>query len=277
LEAGQAYCDIDKVQLHELLVSLQPKVGQLANVLSLEVGDELDYMQVLIAAHKQMSELTEAAFGATPVKSTESLPTSDSLLQEAVQLRAAMDGFLHRSPSIGEVPQPIPMFSVKKAHQQPAEQWPSQFVHWITLIAGTCRARRQPLSVVMLEISDATPGLDVDKSMISQLLDAICREECPNNTLMERNAAWRRTVVLPLCDKQGAVRLAQAMIRSVERSFARLDNLGGKVKEVVSVGIASVTLPSKSFRPIDLLLTAERCLSAARVSETSVVKSLEIY
>ncbi len=277
LEAGEAYCDLNKVQLHELIVSLQPKVGQLADVLSLDVGDTLDYVQVLIAAHEQMSELTEAAFGTMSARPTEGLLTSDSLLQEAVQLRVAMDGFLHRSPTIVEVPQSISMFSARTARQQPAEQWQSQFVHWITLIAGTCRARRQPLSVVMFDISDDTQDIDDNESVISQLLDATCREEFPTNTLMERNAAWRRTVVLPMCDKQAAVRLAQALIRNVERSLERIAKTDRPARRVISVGIASVTLPSKSFRPMDLLLTAERCLSAARSSETSVVKSLEIY
>lgn len=286
LEAGEAYCDLNKVQLHELIVSLQPKVGQLAEVLSLDVGDALDYVQVLIAAHEQMSELTEAAFAPTQMQTKGSLLTTDSLLHEAVQLRAAMDAFLQRTPPAIEVPQPTQKFSVKTFGHQPtrrtlaphkSQPCNSQFVHWITLIAGTCRARRQPLSVVMFDFSDGTPEMDDNESVISQLLDATCREEFPTNTLMERNTAWRRMVVLPMCDKQGAVRLAQALIRNIERSLARLADAGRPVQGVISVGVASVTLPSKSFRPMDLLLTAERCLSAARASETSVVKSLEIY
>jgi hypothetical protein len=52
---------------------------------------------------------------------------------------------------------------------------------------------------------------------------------------------------------------------------------GHPVQGVVSAGVASVTLPSKNFQPLDLLSTALRCLSAAKASETSVVKSLEIY
>ena len=286
LEAGEAYCDLNKVQLHELIVNLQPKVDHLAEVLSLDVGDALDYVQVLIAAHEQMSELTEAAITPAQTTTAAGLLTSDSLLQEAVQLRAAMDGFLQRIPAAVEVSQPTPTISVKSAGHQSAQRellphklqpWQSQFVHWITLIAGTCRSRRQPLSVVMFDVSDDTPAVEDNESVIAQLLDAICREEFPANTLMERNAAWRRTVVLPMCDKLGAVRLAQALIRNVERSLSRLASSGCPVRGKISVGVASVTLPSKSFRPMDLLNTAERCLSAAQGSETSVVKSLEIY
>lgn len=207
-------------------------------------------------------------------------------MHDAVQLRAAMDGFWQRPPTVVARSPPTQMPSVKTSGQQPARRtlvphksqaWNSQFVHWITLIAGTCRSRRQPLSVVMFDVSGDAPTVDDNESVISQLLDATCREEFPANTLLEHNAAWRKTVVLPMCDKQGAVRLAQALIRNVERSFSRLTNSGRPVQGVISVGVASVTLPSKSFRPMDLLNTAERCLSAAQGSETSVVKSLEIY
>ncbi len=277
LEAGELYCDLTKAQLHELIVSLQPKVGHLAEVLSIDVCHELDFVQVLIAAHERMSELTEAAFGPTEGQAAGNLLTTDSLWQEAVQLRAVMDGFLQRPAVDVDLSSPTPIFSAKLTRQQPAQEWQSQFVHWITLIAGTCRSRRQPLSVVMIDISDSTPDIDDNESVISQLLDATCREEFPTNTLMESNAAWRRTVVLPMRDKQAAVRVSQVLIRKVERSLARLAESGRTVQGVISVGVASVTLPSKSFRPLDLLNTAERCLAAARTSETSVVKSLEIY
>ncbi|MDZ4659017.1 MAG: HDOD domain-containing protein [Bythopirellula sp.] len=278
LEAGELYCDLTKAQLHELIVSLQPKVGHLAEVLSIDVCHELDFVQVLIAAHEQMSELTESVFAPSEGQAVDPLLTTDSLWQEAVQLRAVMDGFLQRPVTDVETSAPPAKLPAQMARQQSAQQqWPSQFVHWITLIAATCRSRRQPLSVVMIDISDDTPDIDDNESVIAQLLDATCREEFPTNTLMERNAAWRRTVVLPMCDKQAAVRLAQGLIRNVEGSLSRLANSSRTVQGVISVGVASVTLPSKSFRPLDLLSTADRCLSAARTSETSVVKSLEIY
>ena len=46
---------------------------------------------------------------------------------------------------------------------------------------------------------------------------------------------------------------------------------------IVGVGVASVALPPQSFPPLDLLETANRCLSAAQSGEAFGVKSLEIY
>ena len=143
---------------------------------------------------------------------------------------------------------------------------------WITLIAGTCRSRRQSLSVVLIDIADLSEHPE-SESALSQLLDAACGTELPESALVEMNSAVRRTLIFPAFDRQQAVTLANDLIRNVERSRMA----GFEFQGVVSVGIASVTLPSKSFRPVELLHTAERCLTAARASETSVVKSLEIY
>ena len=285
LEAGATYCDLDNANLHELIVSLQPKVNHLAEVLSLEVGDTIDYVQILIAAHDRMSDLTESVFfhePATAVTLAEpKLRSTDCLLDETVQLRAAMDRFLRpmnktvdakpapnstnseTKPSSGAVPPRLPAL---------AENWKDQFVDWITLIAGTCRSRRQALSVVLVDIADLSTHPESD-SVLSRLLDAACGTELPESALVEVNSAVRRTLILPAFDRQQAVTLAYDLIRNVELSARSERPFPG----VISVGIASVTLPSKSFRPIELLHTAERCLTAARASETSVIKSLEIY
>ncbi len=280
LEAGEEYCDLTKAELHELIVSLQPKVGHLAEILSLDVCHALDFVDVLIAAHEEMSELTETAFGAHSNKPTDGLHTTESLLQEAVQLRAAMDSFLNRAPNSPEALPALQPTSLKQTLKPVVKRlaiqpWKNQFVHWITLIAGTCRTRRQPLSVLMLEVSG--PTLEEQENLVTPLLEAACRAELPTNTLTERSASLQRTMVLPTCDRQDAIDLAHTLIRNVEASLERLMEAGHPVQGVVSAGVASVTLPSKNFQPLDLLSTALRCLSAAKASETSVVKSLEIY
>jgi HD-like signal output (HDOD) protein len=261
LEAGAAYCRMDKAKLHDLIISLQPKVSQLAEVLSIDVNGGVDYTEILINAHEQMSELTESAFGSSPPT-----PAPENLLDEAMQLRAAMDGFL-RPIQEHEV-------IVEKAGGE-NEIWSDQFGDLLTMIAATCRSRRQALSVVIIDLSE-TEAVDSSR-VLSQLLDNACSDEVPENNLIEVNSPTRRTLILPAFDRQQAVGVAQDVVRHVEAAVASRSTLDNPIKGIVSVGVASVTLPSKSFRPIVLLHTAERCLSAAKASETSVVKSLEIY
>jgi HD-like signal output (HDOD) protein len=275
LEAGASYCRLDKAKLHDLIVSLQPKVSQLAEVLSLDVQGTIDYTEVLINAHEQMSELTETSFdGTSTSKSPLPQRQPESLLDEARQLRVAMDSFLRPPSSRGEEK------SSKATTTSGAnEVWSDQVSNWITMIAATCRSRRQALSVVIIDLSETELAETVadTQSLLSQFLDDACRDEVPENNLIEVNSRLRRTLILPAFDRQQAVGLAQDVVRHVESAVARRSTLDNPIRGIVSAGVASVTLPSKSFRPIELLHTAERCLSAAKASETSVVKSLEIY
>jgi HD-like signal output (HDOD) protein len=280
LEAGELFCGLDKKQLHDLIVDLQPKVNHLAEVLSLEVGGEVDYGHILRAAHELMSELAEMAFGPQSKKTT----TKGLLLDDTIQLRAAMDRFLTRPamPPVeveSEGVRPRTEFSARGQRQVATARlsWKTQFLEWLTLVAGTCRSQRHPLSLVILAIGDNTPQVNDNERIISQWLDESCGAELPANALIERNAHWQRTIVLPSCDRQEAVRLANSLIRHVECSLKRSAAAGCPVQGLISAGVASVTLPSKSFHPMDLLQTAERCLAAAQASETSVAKSLEIY
>lgn len=284
LESGELYCGLDKKRLHDLIVDLQPKVNHLAEVLSLEVGGALDYAQILRAAHELMSELAETAFGPAGELPAGKHSASRLILDDAVQLRAAMDSFLSRSSASSAIPQSTDVQSLSEeaaqTFPQPTVQhaaWKPQFLEWLTVLAGTCRSQRQPLSVVILAISDSTPRVNDNECVLSQWLDEACSLELPHKALIELIAVWQRAIVLPGCDRQDAVRVANGLIRGVERSLARSSLAGSLVQGVISAGVASVTLPSRNFVPMDLLQTAERCLTAAQASETSVVKSLEIY
>jgi HD-like signal output (HDOD) protein len=284
LEAGELYCGLDKKYLHDLIVDLQPKVNHLAEVLSLEVGGVADYGQILRAAHELMSELAETAFGPQVDLPSKEPATLGNLLNDTMRLRTAMDNFLARSavcPTEAEPAEQRSHLETPTHHQRQVASrcspWPTQFLEWLSLVAGACRSQRHPLSLIILAISDDTPRIDDSEGILSQWLDESCRVELSANALIERNADCQRTIVLPSCDRQEAVRVANSLIRHVECSLKRSAAAGCPVQGVISAGIASVTLPSKSFHPMDLLQTAERCLAAAQASETSVVKSLEIY
>lgn len=277
MESGERYCGLDRKKLHDLIVCLQPKVNQLANVLTLEVGNSTNYVDILNAAHELMSELAESAFGPGSPNAQERILPSAALLDETMKLRAAMNDFLSA---------PLATPVVKKSanskkptdivsHQPYEDIWSDQFIDWITLIAGTCRSRRQPVSLVIFNARQNSPETIEGESMLAQLLDAACGDEIPLDSLVQINGALKRTIVLPAFDRHEAVKFANAVVRRVESSYASDDP--EEQPPTVSVGVASVTLPSKNFRPVELLTTAERCLAAAQASETSVVKSLEIY
>jgi len=83
----------------------------------------------------------------------------------------------------------------------------------------------------------------------------------------------RWMVVLIDCDRRQAVEQGHQLLRAVRRSTQPKTD----VRLSLSVGAASVAVPSPNFPPRDLLTSAERCLQAALASGGDVLKSIEIY
>ena len=175
MEAGEAYCGLDKDQLNDLVGTLQPKVKQLAEVLSLELDDEeeaqLDYVDIMTAAHRQMGELTEEVVEllghSAAWKKSRRIPIC-WLMRRAYA--KTVDSFLsHSSP-----PESSPATTTQNNNTQnsaqssltpvaeqstPAKQsggTSAAFTTQLTFTIGHCRSKRQPVSVVLLEMSGAS-------------------------------------------------------------------------------------------------------------------------
>ncbi|NOY42327.1 MAG: HDOD domain-containing protein [Planctomycetes bacterium] len=285
LETGEAYCGLDKARLNELVASLQPKVEQLADVLSLDLCEGDDYPSIVAEAHSQMSQLAERVAGALNEIEVAEDQACEGMLEDATDLRRAVDDFLH-SPavvcnepiSLDENEQTAEIGSlssvpIPKPDSQQVPKGLRGLAAQLTLAVGRCRSMRQPLSVVLFEVETETEPSERDEQLISHVLDVACREVDCEGMTVEVLAPCRRAIVLPGCERQEAVRHSQSTIQVVETALAGLQTLEG----VADAGVATVALPSKNFPPLSLLETAERCLSAAQTNGASVVKSLEVY
>lgn len=292
MEAGAAYCDLDKERLNELVGTLQPKVKQLAEVLSLELDAEsetaIDYSEIMTAAHRQMSELAEKVvelLGHPPLEGEEAY---SNLLADATQLRETVDSFLHHSSP--PTTNPAATASAAPSSSAPTSAAPSQasraaktqteatedFNTQLTLMIGSCRSRRQAVSLLLLEMSGDSCDEGLGRQVLGQVLEVATRSIEVPEKICEVTSPCRHMLVLPNYERHEVVRLAEEAIRRIEKMVARLQAQGTSLKYVVSAGVASVALPPKNFPPQDLLETVERCLSAAQSSGASVVKSLEI-
>ena len=295
MEAGAAYCDLDKERLNELVSSLQPKVKQLAEVLSLEVAaendSEMDYVEIMRAAHRQMGELTEEVvelLGHPPLEEEEAY---SNLLADATHLRETVDSFLHQTspPTTNNAegtdsaaPQSSPPTSARKmAPRSSTAKTPAEpavdFTTQLTFMIGHCRSRRQPVSVLLLEMSGESSCEGLGRQMLGQVLEMATRLVEVPEMICEATHPCRRVLVLPNCERHEAVRVAEETIGRIGKMVEQLQAQGTALKYIASAGVASVALPPKNFPPQDLLETAQRCLSAAQSSGASVVKSLEIY
>src|SRR6476620_10829041 len=92
LEAGKLYRGMTKSKLASLVEGLKTQVDQLAEVLSLELSEERDYVQMLVDAQRQMATLGEQIAGESA--SAKEDEAYNQLLAHTNELSDAMRQFL---------------------------------------------------------------------------------------------------------------------------------------------------------------------------------------
>ncbi|MCC6492500.1 MAG: HDOD domain-containing protein, partial [Pirellulales bacterium] len=171
LQAGEAYCQLDRDRLNELIAALEPRVRQLAGVLSLEVADSGGYVDIVLQAHQQMSELAEAVAGplsrnlaSEAAGALESEVDGSRALQLARQLRASFAEFYAQpatEPSVCQPPgqPPLPRAAQRAsdlaeppALDDAAALQRDDVATRLTLAVGQCRSSRSPLSIVLVGV-----------------------------------------------------------------------------------------------------------------------------
>ena len=286
LDAGDAYCQLDKAKLNDVIATLEPKVRQLATVLSLQIAGGEDYTQIIVQAHAKMSQVAEGV--AAPLSrgiANDAASPIESELQEAHamilarQLRASFEQFYRgggdafaTSPSVEARHAPANVanrFAVASSELSAVDDLETR----LTIEVGRCRSLRRPIGVAIVEVQ-LTELLDATQAdLIERLLDRACKR-AEGAKAIERLGVRRRLLLLPGRDRHEAVisaRQAVDEVRGLLDPFVRAEQLPPLA---TGAGVASAATPAKNFRAVSLLETADRCLAAALRS--GGVKSLEV-
>lgn len=296
LDAGEAYCELDKPRLNELVATLEPKVRQLAGVLSLPVASGEDYAEIIIQAHAQMSRVAESAAGPLSValanqsaSPLESDGDEAHAMMLARQLRASFEQFYSRegrgtgtersgpegldSHSLTAAKPPFHPTADGLGGRHSGVVASDPLGTRLTIEVGRCRSLRQPIGLVVVafissELLDATQS-----ELVEQLLERACRE-AESSSSPESLGFGRRMLLLPGRDRAEAVAAARRTVEELRTRllpFVRDEQLPAII---TGAGVAWAATPAKNFRSLHLLETAERCLAAALRS--GGVKSLEV-
>jgi HD-like signal output (HDOD) protein/GGDEF domain-containing protein len=279
-------------QLDELIGVLKEKVDSLATVLSLRLPEGRDYRAVLVEAHARLAEVAlEAAEDLMGGPSGGTDPVGGladelaSLSQALAQASRPIPESCHHAaapPSVRRAAGPAPR-AAAGACAVPArtalrdETDPGLLGH-LAVAVNACRMAHRPLSLLLVEIDDFDDLLmhygAAGCRRLRSLVEQACRQlDHPDTPPVAYNEAGF-AIVLADCDRQPAVRLGGQLI---ER-FAELvpGRSPGRPGLSIGVGVATVSVPSRSFPPGDLLAAAQRCLYASHASG-GVVKSVEVY
>lgn len=289
LEAGGAYHDLTKGRLAVLVEKLQPQVEQLANVMSVELAGDQDYVEVLKSAHERMSSLAEEMAGQFRQHRSEDEVYTE-LLGEAQELTLAMKAFLEGKHQCEALSEPAPKWTqwhaphARKPGEPPRQERAGDDIGIVALLnrlstqLPICRTRRQELSLVLIEANCPSALATAEQDATHNLresLERVCRSHSSEATVLSITAV-QLAAVLSDCERRDAVALANEVLSELGRAADKDESSPAVHTAMVSAGVATVAAVPKNFDPWRLVESAERCLYAARSCNTNTVKSIEI-
>jgi HD-like signal output (HDOD) protein/GGDEF domain-containing protein len=292
LEAGKVYRGMTRQKLAELVECLQPQVDQLAEVLSLELSEKRDYVQMLLAAHRAMATLSEAVAGNVHMENDDDA-RHDQLFAETNELSQAMRDFLE-SPTrqkSAEAPNGKRMVG-HAAHPPVGTGLPSKnidvaqikstsaVVQALIAAASRCRERRSELSLLLVEPNVADVQSDSQAKSAGRHTRLALLQAC--SSLVQENVTMipldgdRTAAILSNCERRAALAVAQNVIAGLSQHGNSSVATSDEAPTNVSIGVATASVVPRNFDPMRLVERAERCLSAARACGISTVKSIEV-
>jgi HD-like signal output (HDOD) protein len=295
LETGQREHDLSPEEISALVETLEEKVRQLADVLSLQLPEGLDYRDVLTRAHGQLAEVAASA-AEEMVHSRASQASLASrkaaLADEAGRLSSALAQFSRRPAeplAVAAAPrcvapiEPDPVaaatFGVARGSRPGIAEADPGFLGRLGASVAACRQARCSLSLLLVELGHPedlmmTLGLEGFQELWDRLEDACHRIDHPRALCVPHGEAGF-AIILPDCERQVAVRLGNQLIDRFRRLVPG-DGPAGHPAACLGMGAATVSLPPKNFPARDLLVSADRCLYGSHASGGGV-KSIEIY
>lgn len=301
---GRNYREFSDEQLERLVEALEEKVRHLAEVLSLELPDGMNYTDVLIRAHRQMSAVAESLAQSLLDGEDEPCSTAEeqSLLNEVQDLADAVARYRTAAPVVaGAKAAPVAARAVAAACADSAsvatagsstrtcpeglpagdvEAQRDDLMRHLALAGRVCRNVRRPLSLLLLRLTGSVderfPVGSAGYELLLCELERGCRELDHHCAICRPDSPGGFALILPDCERSQAVEYGNQLSRRLRCRVNESEWMGRAAEGLVSVGAATISLPPRNFSPADMVAAAARCMYAS-CSSGGVVKSLEIY
>jgi hypothetical protein len=303
LTCGARYCELTYDALKPIVHTLQSKVEELAEVLSLELPAGQRYVDLLIAAQQRLADETLALAASDAGWLSDAAKAKGQLRREhaadggsagerelgaiAENLRDELAHAARRSApggaavAAGAMPfkserEPSPHSTFGRPHATAGSISDTVLNHRIAAAVHHARQSRTPLTLALLEIERfGDLLLELGPAGAIELTHAL-RCVLPQWSGQRSEALLvsdNRLAVLWNCGRNEGVRMARSICGSVGAWSRSAFPLHSDV--TLSAGLATLEFAPKNFPPGDLLEAATRCLSGALLSGGNTVKSIE--
>ncbi len=295
LAQAQRLARLEENDVRRVLQQVQEGVDCVAEALQLEGIDSLDVDAVLVRAQRMLAQVAQEAAAQLSSGGDSllrlSLATQQRLrhaLNQAIEGEssethslAAEEAALDSENEPGSASQDdVPANSLTDSEKLLEGASDPRLGQMVERAAWECRARRMPLSVMLVYVS-GLESLQVPEHlaqwrMLRNLVHASCRrvDWCPKQHLVIRESLV--ALVLQNCDRPQAVQLGYDLIHLLREVCSRT---AGQVAQQlrIHIGIASVEVPPPNFDAGRLLESCQRCLNAAAATGMDHLKSIECY
>ena len=280
LEAASAYREATLAEIEPLVVTLQAKVNQLAEILSLELPDSSDYAQILLQAYAALREAAEEATPDLLTRQAESVflqthERSMSIAEAAEGLQSALVAPVTtrtRTPSAVKA-------AAGNSALAPRHVNDPGLLGYVETACATCRQVRSALSFALLEVDHPDRlvlrlGVEQSHELLRSLHHQLAISLQDEGRLLQVDD-YRFAVILEGMDRPAAVELLRQLLRTVRQWSCQQPTLQ-RWTLTLSAGVATLAMPPKNFPCTELISAAERCLHGVQLSSGDGVKSIHI-
>jgi GGDEF domain-containing protein len=277
LDAGNALCGMTRADLLEIVQSLETNVRQLGDVLSLELPTGLGYCDVLAEAHARLADEVS-----TGLSESDSLDVAAASVQTEPPRPPEISGAAPRlSP-----PPPPRVATASAAGNPPAEAVAgsspetSLLLGRLAAMVTCCRTQRRELSLMLVAVDNYDElvrhaGRATAQRFAARLEAALLAGDFADAVMLPMTAA-QSALLIPGCDRAAAVAFGRHLIAAADTDSTG-QAVDGDPAAKLSIGSATVAVPSRNFSARALIDSAQRCLHAAQASRNNSMKSIEVY
>jgi GGDEF domain-containing protein len=271
--------------LRDLVAALHEKVAELADVFAVQLPSGLDFNDILAAAQRQLSEVASEAAGDLLRMRPDSAEMA--LWQEAQETQRAMRAFLQQTDKEARQSSESHTTNASTRSGSAAEllrpakvqtrECSKELLQRLTAAVAACRQQHCALTLALVELDGfeaiAQAAGPLAAEQLIARLQRVCQEfggSVVSHSQAEQALIWAN------CDRSQATRMANELLRRAVHDLTKHhDETLGPI--AISIGVATVALPSKNFPPLELAESASRCLSSAQLSGGNTVKSIGVY
>lgn len=265
---------LSQEQLDQLVSRVQDRISSLASAFRCELPTGQDYRELLVTAQRRLALLTADAACVV----ARQLPIAEKRGAEVAGVSTALARYVtHNAEPAPRAPLAPP--ETNSTARIAAMMVDSRLLEKLSTVVTLCRQARCPLSLVLVEIDRfraLVPALGpVETNRLSNRLRELGGEiDHPGSVCLPLTES-RLALVIADCERRSALAIAQQLSRDAG-SLAGTE-LAAATPPSLSIGVATVSLPSKNFPAAELLQAATRCLDAAKLSGGKAIKSIDVY